>query len=304
MDYGITYEEQLMDLNILSEKVQNVIESYGKIEKGIIERAIKAAHSYFHDWWNKRMSTSYKYIPPFSYMRRTNTFKTSTILKVSKGGYIYFPKFGRVKLLENNYVPIGSYKNVIVTREAKKWWVTLEATIETEEVRNLSGELEVHIDFKGNVSFKDKFYPNVIEQENYKKAKVKKMKLFQDLKRKIKLNSYIDENREERVKVSKNMRLTKEWIERAHYKMKNIQTEYFRKIVRDILTEEPVTLTFVYDPEYNERTQFTSDFFTESGTLKLVKMIRRRMSSIGTEIRYSESIKEGVYKNIKFLDTK
>ena len=36
MDYGLTHEEQLMDLNILTEKVQNVIESYDKIEKGII----------------------------------------------------------------------------------------------------------------------------------------------------------------------------------------------------------------------------------------------------------------------------
>jgi hypothetical protein len=86
--------------------------------------------------------------------------------------------------------------------------------------------------------------------------------------------------------------------------MKNIRVLYFQGIVRDILAEEPATLTFVYDPEYNERTQFTSGFFVESGTLSLIKMIRTRMDSIGTKIKYSESIKEEVYKNIKFLNTK
>ena len=87
MDLGPTYEEQLMNLSTLLEETQKETEKFeicNKIEKGIIIRAIEAAYFYFHDWWNKRMSASYKYIPPFSYMRRMNTFKTSTILKVSK----------------------------------------------------------------------------------------------------------------------------------------------------------------------------------------------------------------------------
>jgi hypothetical protein len=307
MECGHTYEEQLMDLNTLMEETQKETEKAkvcDKIEKGIITRAIEAAYFYFHDWWNKRMSISYRYIPPFSYMKRMNTFKTSTILKVSKGGYVYFPKFGRVKLMDNNYVPLGSYKNATVIREAAKWLIKFEATVSTEEEHDLSGELEIHIDFKGNVSFKDKFYPNVIDQENYKKTKEKQKKLYEGLKRKIKLNSYTNEEGEEVVNVTNNMKLAKQRIEKAHYRMKNIRVLYFQGIVRDILAEEPATLTFVYDPEYNERTQFTSGFFVESGTLSLIKMIRTRMDSIGTKIKYSESIKEEVYKNIKFLNTK
>lgn len=307
MDYGLIYKEQLMDLNNLKEEVEKKIKgtkSCDKIEAGIIIKAIEAAYFYFHYWWNKRINSSCEYISPFSYMKRMNTFKTSTVLKVSKGGYVYFPKFGRVKLLESNYVPVGSYKNATVTREAGKWWISFEATVKTEEEHNLSGELEVHIDFEGNISFKDKFYPNVIEQENYKKTKEKQKKLYEGLKRKIKLNSYINEEGEEVVNVTNNIKLAKQRIEKAHYRMKNIQTEYFRKIVKDILAEEPAILTFVYDSGFNERTQFTSGFFVESGTLGLIKMIRTRMSSIGTEIKYSENIKEEVYKNIKFLSTK
>ena len=306
MDYGLTYKEQLMDLNNLKEEVEKKIKgtkSCDKIEVGIIERAVAASYSYFCKWWSDHIKGARRLIN-MSYMRRTNTFKTSALLKVSKGGYVYFPKFGRVKLLQSNYVPVGSYKNVTVTREAGKWWIKFEAMISTEEEHNLSGELEVHINFKGNVSFKDKFYPNVIEQENYKKTKEKQRKLYEGLKRKIKLNSYINEEGEEVVNVTNNMKLAKQRIEKAHYRMKNIQTEYFRKIVKDILAEEPAILTFVYDSEFNERTQFTSGFFVESGTLGLIKMIRTRMSSIGTEIRYSENIKEEVYKNIKFLSTK
>lgn len=306
MDYGVTHTEQLMSLNDLVKRVQERIkgiQSYNKVEKGIIEEAITTSHFYFHRWWSSHIGGAQRIID-LSYMRRTNIFKTSTILKVSKGGYVYFPKFGRVKLLDKNYVPLGSYKNVVVVREAGKWWIRLEATISTEEKHDLSGELEVHIDFKGNVSFKDNFYPNVIEQENYKRAKEKQDKLYKSLKRKIKLGSYVNEKGRKVVNVSNNIKLTKQRIEKTYYRMKNIQASYFQSIVKSILAEEPSILTFVYDSEFNERTQFTSDLFIESGTLGLIKMIRTRMSSIGTEIRYSENIKEEVYEKIKFLSTK
>lgn len=306
MTLGITYKDQLMDLNNLKEEVEKKIKgtkSCDKIEAGIIERAIAASYSYFHKWWTDHIKGTRRIISA-SYMRRTNTFKTSTLLKVSKGGYVYFPKFGRIKLVKGTSLPIGSYKNVTVTREAKVWWISFEATVKTEEEHNLSGELEVHIDSRGNVSFKNKFYPNVIEQENYKEAKSKQRKLFKALKRKLAANSHVNEQGEKVVNISNNAKVTKEQIEKVYYRMKNIQIDYFRKIVKDILAEEPAILTFVYDSEFNERTQFTSGFFVESGTLGLIKMIRTRMSSIGTEIRYSENIKEEVYKNIKFLSTK
>ena len=61
MDYGLTYKEQLMDLNNLKEEVEKKIrgtKSCDKIEAGIIIRAIEAAHFYFHYWWNKRINSS------------------------------------------------------------------------------------------------------------------------------------------------------------------------------------------------------------------------------------------------------
>ena len=307
MHYHNGYEEQLMNLDVLKDEITEetvkIRERYN-VENGIVERAVEASYSYFNAWWNQRMCSLIKYIQPCNYMKKTDFFKTSTILKVSKGGYVYFPKFKRVKLYQNDYVPIGSYKNAKVVREGVRWYISFESTIEDEEEHNLSGELEVHIDSKGNVSFGDKFYANVIEQENYKETKAKRRKLIKDFKRKLRLNSYVDETGETVVKISNKMKLTKRSIEKAFYRMKYIQVEYFRKIVRDILSEEPAVLTFVYDTELKERTQFTSDLFRESGTLGLIKMIRTRMSSIGTEIRYSDNIKEEVYKKLNFKNTK
>lgn len=303
--HGLTHEKQLMKFEDLLEKIEEV-QSSKKIEKGIIEKATESSYSYFQKWWNARMLDTkgvMKSLP--SYMRKTNTFKTSTILKVSKGGFVYFPKFRRVKLTKSNYVPLGSYKNAKVIREGKIWYISLEAVEKTQgEKHDLSGILEVHISPTGDVSFRDKVYPNVIGKENYKEAEAKQQKLIKSLKKKLEANSYIDDNGEKVVNFSNSMKLTKQKIESSYYKMRNIKIEYFRQIVKDILKQEPEVLKFVYDSEFGEKTQFTSRLFKKSSTWDLVKMIRYRMSSIGTEITYSDSIKEEVYKKLKYLQNK
>ena len=76
--------------------------------------------------------------------------------------------------------------------------------------------------------------------------------------------------------------------------------EYFKVIVKEVLKEEPEVIVFTYDSDIEETQEFSSDFFRESGTLTLIKMIRSRLSGIGTLIRYSYNISEKIYSKLNF----
>lgn len=285
MSYGLSYEEQLTSLSSLTEKVFQKIEGipkYERVEKGLIERASEESHYYFQKWWSLRMGTTTASSAPF-YMKSKDHFRTSTILKVSKGGYLYFPKFKRVKIIGNR-VPIGDYQNTKVTKSGDEWYAILEDTKEIREECKLAGTLDVFIDPQGNLFFRDKVFPNVIKSEKYEKIEGELKALIKKLKRKINLTGNI----------SKQAKLLIEDIKNLQFKMKEMKRKYFRSIMSSILKEKPEILNFIFDTQINERQSFSSQFFKDSETLNLMKMISRRMQVAGTEIRCSDSIKEEV----------
>ena len=290
--HGLSYEEQLMSLPSLESTIFQEIEEseyFSGIDRGIIQRAVEAAHFNFHRAWNLR-TYSNKKGELFHRMKKLNTFRTSTLLKVSKGGYVYFPKFGRIKLVKSNFIPIGTYKNAQIIRENNRWQISLEALEKSQEEHTLSGTLDIHITKDGDILFRDKIFPNVIGSKGYQEANKKRKYYLKTLRDKAKVNSY--GNQGANIELSKNMKDIEDLVEKYTVKMKNIKMEYFKVIVKEVLREEPEVIVFTYDSDVEEIQEFSSDFFKESGTLTLVKMIRSRLCGIGTLIRYSYNISE------------
>ena len=87
-------------------------------------------------------------------------------------------------------------------------------------------------------------------------------------------------------------------MERLRFRRQNLRTSYFQSIVRDIALASPAELKFIYDSKNNENQSFSSQFFKDSDTLTLMKMIKRKLSSMGTKIVYSENIKEVVLEKL------
>lgn len=298
--HGLTYEEQLMSLSSLESTIFQEIEGseyFSRIDKGIIQRAIEAAYFNFHKAWNLR-TYSNKKGELFHRMKKSSTFRTSTPLKVSKGGYVYFPKFGRIKLVKSNFIPIGTYKNAQIIRENNRWQISLEALEKSQEEHTLHGTLDIHITKDGDILFRDKIFTNVIGNKGYQEANKKRKYYLKVLRDKAKVNSY--RNHGANAELSKNMKDIEGLIEKYTVKMKNIKMEYFKVIVKEVLKEEPEVIVFTYDSDIEEIQEFSSDFFRESGTLTLIKMIRSRLSGIGTLIRYSYNISEKIYSKLNF----
>jgi hypothetical protein len=287
MSYGIAFSEQLMEFNSLLEKVEEdikEIQKYKKLEEGIVKKAVEASYTYFNKWWYIRITTPNENILP-SHMKSTSYFRTSTILKVSKGGFLYFPKYKRVKLRDRNYIPVGSYKNATVEKNCNRWYVVMEAIEASSDSYNLEGNVEVHIDSDGNLAFADKFYSNILRKDSYQEVSKKLRKLAKKAKKERKFSL-------------ENVKGIEKDIEWLRFRRQNLRTSYFQSIVRDIVLTSPAELKFIYDPKNNENQSFSSQFFKDSDTLTLIKMIKRKLSSMGTKITYSENIKEVVLEKL------
>ena len=290
LTHEITRDEQIIDFNSLLEKTTET-NTYLKLDEGLIKKAVEASHVYFQKWWGDRQANPNSVTPSFpSYMKAKNYFRTSSILKVSKGGYVYFPKFGRVKLAESNYVPIGSYKNVTVALEGSKWYISLESLEESQEKHELSGTLEVHIDEKGNIFFEDNFYSSILESERYQEAFTKWKKLSKKLKRQIEANSSVSEKGTVVVTPSKSMKLTKKQLEGTSIRMKNLRRTYYQTIVKDILTKKPQTLVLFYAKKLKKNRTYFNSFLWDDHIFLFVKMLERGIKSLGIEIKFEKEV--------------
>ena len=288
MSYGKTREEQLMDINSLLERTKASTKgtrSRKNVEWGIIEQAAKDAFKYFQEWWKRRISSNFTPSLP-SHMKSETHFRTSSILKVSKGGYIYFPKFRRIKLQDSSYVPVGSYKNIFVEKKCNRWYISMEAVESTVEHYDLKGSLKVCVNYRGDISFKDKFYLNITRGQKYQEA----LKRLKTLLRKVRREQESSEplSKERKIKILQ-MEREIEWL---RFRLENLRISYFQNIVRNIALLSPAELMFSYIAKDNENQSFSSQFFKDSDTVTLLKMIQRKLNSMGTEIKYSSNIKE------------
>lgn len=290
MTYGTTYEEQLMSAEKLLEVVYNRVKNfknYKALEEGIIKRAVLSSNFYFHKWWHHRMTTNDNRLP--SHMKSKDHFSTSTSLKVSKGGYIYFPKFKRIKIVNGTNIPVSSYNNVTVSNEGKKWYVSLEGEVEVHKNDKLSGNLEISIDSAGNVSFEEVSYPNITKNSRFKEALQELKVNLKKIKRQAIKNT--KKNMDGRIvtELSNQMKKRREKIQKIHVRLNNLKKEYFKSIVRDIISRKPSVIIFIYSGKGT--LNLNSSFLKNLGTLDMIKMIRAKSNSMNFKIKYSDGIK-------------
>ena len=285
MTRGLTHTEQLMDIESLWEQIGEHSNSCHVV----LRQATEASLQYFHKWWHLRMSSNQAPMLP-SYMKSCSYFKISANIKVLKWGYVYLPKCGRIKLQDSSYIPAGSYKNISVERKCGKWYISMEAVTSTEEVYSLHGRVEVHIDHKGNVFFGNKFYPNVMHLDNYRSV-LKKLKRSVKKLKKVSPKSTFE--------ISKRRKISME-VDWLRFRKENLKISYFQQITRSLVLLNPAELTFIYNDKNGERQSFSSQFFKDSDTLTLMRMIQRKLMSMGTKTYYSENIKEVVRDELNF----
>ena len=163
----------------------------------------------------------------------------------------------------------------------------MESTEEVLQEYSLSGSAEVRIDHNGCVSFGNQFYPNIIWKDSYKKVS----KDLKSLVKKLQKGNFKYPNERD---------MTEKTVEFFRFRKENIKIGYFHQIVRDIASVQPAELSIVYVPKDNERQSFSSQFFKDSQTITLMKMIQKKLTSMGTKISYSDNIKEEVLDRLNF----
>ena len=292
--YGANRREQIMSYDTLLKKVEET-NNYLKLDKGIVQKATASSLAHFQDWLTKRLANSISETSSLpSHMKNKKYFRTSSILKVSKGGYVYLPKFGRIKLAENDYVPLGSYKNVTVTLEGSRWYISLESLEESQEEYELSGTLEVHIDKKLNISFEDNYYSSILEDERYQEAFTKWKKLSKKLKRQIEANTIVNEKGNKVLNPSKSMKLTRKQLERNSIRMKNLGRTYYQTIVKAILMKQPETLVIHYAEKLRKNKNFYDKRLWNDHIHIFIKLVERGAEVIGAQLEFSEENKEEI----------
>lgn len=247
-----------------------------KLDEGIVKEAINKGTRSFKRWWKKKLYSpsdgTWAY-PRHLSLARAFHFYTSTNLNVSKGGFIYFPKVGRIKLGESNYIPEGSYKNAKVQFDGKKWRIQIEdLNEEVEETNFLRESLEVSIDRNGSISMEDTHFSNVIEGDTYIEL-LNKLLCLRDKLSEAKTRA----SNETCKKIANNIMYTKT-------KMKDVKASYFRSVSKQILQNKPRKLIISAAYESVILRDLDSPYLRASSTRFFVEMLKRKAERMGIEV--------------------
>lgn len=291
MSYATRKEDQIINSQELVELMLNQakgFKKYDRIEKGIIERAVKGSNAYFLKWWKRHVNGS-KCIKDFSYMRENMEFYTCSVLKVSKGGFVYFPKFKRVKLKKSSTtVPVGSYERVRVFRECGKWYIKFRTVEGIHEECHLSGELKIHINSQGDITVGETQYPCIVRSGRYQEA-FRKYRLHLDRiknKAKAQQESAKKNGEEVKVKLTKQMIKEKYLTEKAIVRMKNLVIAYAKDIARDVRKREPVVVMLTCDLNLDK------NLFEKLKISDCLKLTERIIRTMGAKMRFSDHMKK------------
>lgn len=177
LSYSPDYNNQLIPVERVIDLVGNYEFSKNKVDFGIIEAGIRDSVEYFHDWWNKRLTTtsmnkSIPLTPGHLHSRNGIYFKTTTNLKVSNQGFVYIPKYGRIKIKRLHHIPAGTYKNAKVSFDGVVWDIYLESVIDETpiQIEFLRDSLEVLVFENGAVNVEDTTFTSPLEFDWYSKS--------------------------------------------------------------------------------------------------------------------------------------
>lgn len=238
-----------------------------KVDKGIIEKAVELSVLYFHKWWNSKLDTvgtdkSIPYTPRHLSFNRGQFFKTSSILKISSKSYLYIPKVGERRLKRLHSVPSGSYKNVEVQFDGKRWVVSLESTEEIQPITKfLRDNLEVTVGDLGTIFIEEETFENIIKSKDYLDLNNKLEKAIEDYQNKK------GKERDNKIKFLKS-------------KMNNLVISYYSRMIKHIIASKPRNLTISTEAIQDIR----SAFHKKSGILFFVTHLKRRAEELGIKV--------------------
>lgn len=238
-----------------------------KIDKGIIEKAVELSVLYFHKWWNTKLNTtggdkSVFYTPRHLSFNRGQFFKTSSILKISSKSYLYIPKVGERRLKRLHSVPSGSYKNVEVRFDGKRWVVSLESTEEVQPITKfLRDNLKVTIGDLGTIFIEEDTFENITKSKDYLDLNNKLEKAIEDYQNKK------GKERDNKIKFLKS-------------KMNNLVISYYSRMIKQIIASKPRNLAISTEAIQDIR----SAFHKKSGILFFVTHLKRRAEELGIKV--------------------
>lgn len=249
-----------------------------KLDNGIVEGALKKGIKSFRRWWKEKVqshcSSTWTY-PRHLSLAKAFHFYTSTHLNVSKGGFVYFPKVGRIKLEESHYVPEGYYKNVKVQFDGKKWRIQFEdLNDEIEKIDFLMESLEVSVDEDGIIYVGEIHFNNIIEGDTYTELS-SRLSYLRDKLKEARAESQNDMCK----KIANNIMYTKT-------KMKDVKAAYFRDVSKKILNGKPKNLIIraSYDSETLER--LDSSYLRASSTEFFLNMLKKKAERMGIKVTF------------------
>lgn len=238
-----------------------------KVDKGIIEKAVELSVLYFHKWWNSKLDTvgmdkSISYTPRHLSFNRGQFFKTSSIFKISSKGYLYIPKVGERRLKRLRSVPSGSYKNVEVQFDGKRWVVSLESTEEIQPITKfLRDNLMITVGDLGTVFIEEETFENITKSKDYLDLNNKLEKAVEDYQNKK------GKERDNKIKFLKS-------------KMNNLVISYYSRMIKQIIASKPRNLTISTEAAQD----IHSAFHKKSGILFFVTHLKGRAEELGIKV--------------------
>lgn len=293
-------KDQLMSMASLKDKfeiMQNLKRNsfVKEANDGVKLRALRNSHLSYAKWYTDSRaqgSTQKNYLPTHASKKRMGMrFGTSSKVKVFYD-YIKVPGVGKIKLYEKGYLPQGEGAlNASFYFDGKNWWVTLQNSSNLTSQQSLvEHKTSLDIDMDGNLKIDGNVYENVIEKQNYKKAKAKKASLVKKYKRQKKSVLTYKAGKPV-VRTTRNMMKTRNRIHQISCKIDRIKKDYFNKIANAVARTKPTELHILDEVAVRkERQGYLTRRLRESSTLTFLNILTRKFKNLGTEvIRHSRS---------------
>lgn len=243
-----------------------------KVDKGIISKAVESAVLYFHKWWNKRLNahgTDLKVpqTPTHLTKKQGEFFATSSIIHISTKSYLYIPKMGERRLTRLHSIPPGSFKNVSIMFDGKRWVVSLESTIEPEPISDfLRDKVEVQVSDSGKISIEGTLLGDITKNETFSKVKFLLEKLHT--------------NYEKVKKCPKDRALLLKRIKHTETRVNNIKTSYYVRMIDKILLYKPRNINIQFKALETQR-----EYYNELGILFFIKHLKKRAEELGIHVK-------------------
>lgn len=179
----------------------------------VLQQALKDLEKGYKNFFAKRAN-----FPRFKKKFQHDSFRFPQGFKIDEDKQrIYLPKIGMVGYRKSRGI-IGKAKNVTVSREGSKWFVSIQTEFETEQEQMINSEIGIDMGIKRFATFSDGTYVEPVNS------------LRKNLKRLSKLQKQLSR----RQRRSSNYKKTKAKIAKLHRRIANTRKDFLHKTTTTI----------------------------------------------------------------------